>query len=43
LSNAPKYDGTGDILLWKKRIMEYLDRRRVREESMALDVLQEAC
>jgi hypothetical protein len=27
LRNAPKYDGTTDLLLWKKRIMEYLRRR----------------
>jgi hypothetical protein len=39
LSNAPRYDGTSDVLLWRKRITDYLQRRRVDDETMALDVL----
>jgi hypothetical protein len=31
------------LWLWKKRIMEYLRRRRVEEELMKVDILQEAC
>jgi hypothetical protein len=39
LRNAPKYDGSSDLWLWKKRIMEYLRRRRVEEELMKVDIL----
>lgn len=43
LQNAPKYDGSSEITLWKKRVMEYLRRRKVSDELMMVDVLQEAC
>ena len=31
LQNAPRYDGTSDVYLYRKRITEYLHRRQVAD------------
>ena len=43
IAAAPKFDGSGDVWLWKKRISEYLQRRQVMDVQMRLDVVQDAC
>ena len=43
LQNAPRYDGTTDVYLYKKRITEYLQRRQVTDPTMMVDILQESC
>ena len=43
LQNAPKYDGSTDVYLYRKRIQEYIARRQVTDEAMVVDILQESC
>ena len=43
LQNAPKYDGSTDVYLYRKRIQEYIARRQVTDEAMIVDILQESC